>query len=88
MLLEVTLFVAEVSLFDAFYRMLYLLLAIFLGVVISVVAGVFLFPRSISIKLEKAVPVNISMPSSNTTKPFIVINVSLSKAAAGAGFRA
>lgn len=48
--------------------------------VISVVAGVFLFPRSISIKLEKAVAVNISMPSSNTTKPFIVINVSLSKA--------
>ncbi|XP_074622267.1 transmembrane protein 106B-like isoform X2 [Acropora palmata] len=54
--------------------MLYLLLAIFLGVVISVVAGVFLFPRSISIKLEKAVPLNVSMSLSNTTKPFIVIN--------------
>ena len=78
MLLEVFLSVAAVSLFDAFYRMLYLLLAIFLGVVISVVAGVFLFPRSISIKLRKAVPVNISMPSSNSSKPFIVINVSLS----------
>ena len=82
MLLEVTLCVAEVSFFGAFYRMLYLLLAIFLGVVISVVAGVFLFPRSISIKLEKAVPLNISMSLSNTTKPFIVINVSLLKATA------
>ncbi|KAK2570205.1 Transmembrane protein 106B [Acropora cervicornis] len=58
--------------------MLYLLLAIFLGVVISVVAGVFLFPRSISIKLEKAVPLNVSMSLSNTTKPFIVINHSFS----------
>ncbi|XP_068716358.1 transmembrane protein 106B-like isoform X2 [Montipora foliosa] len=56
---------------------LYLAVAIFICVTISVIAGVFLFPRSISLELGKTVPVSISMPSSNTTKPFILINTTV-----------
>ena len=57
--------------------MLYLLLAVFLCLTVCTVVGVIFFPRSISIKLLKASPKNISIPKSNKTDPFIIINVSI-----------
>ena len=57
--------------------MLYLSLAVFLCLTVCIVVGVFLFPRSISIKLINASPKNISIPKSNKTNPFIIINVSM-----------
>ena len=52
-------------------------MAVFLCLAVSAVVGVMLFPRDISIHLASAFPVNITIPKSNKTDPFIVINVSI-----------
>lgn len=54
--------------------LLYLLLAVFLCLTVCTVIGVIFFPRSISVKLIEASPKNISIPRSNETDPFIIIN--------------
>ena len=60
-----------------FFRVLYLVLAIFFCLAIATVVGVIFFPRNITIHLESAAPVNVSIPRSNSSDPFIIINVSI-----------
>ncbi|XP_078356242.1 transmembrane protein 106B-like, partial [Oculina patagonica] len=53
---------------------LYLAVAIFLCLAVCTVIGVLFFPRNISVKLVSAFPKNISIPKTNKTDPFIIIN--------------
>ncbi|KAJ7391859.1 hypothetical protein OS493_016149 [Desmophyllum pertusum] len=53
---------------------LYLSLAVFFCLAVFTVIGVIFFPRNISIKLVSAFPQNISIPKTNKTDPFIIIN--------------
>lgn len=57
---------------------LYLVVAVFICLTVSILVGVFLFPRNISIHLASALPVNVNMPKSNKTDPFILINSTIS----------
>ena len=60
-----------------YFRVLYLAVAIFLCLAVCTAIGVILFPRKISVKLVSAFPQNISIPKTNETSPFIIINVSI-----------
>ena len=66
----------HVTFFFLLFRLLYLALAIFLSLAVCTIVGVVFFPRNISVKLVSAFPKNISIPKTNKTDPFIIINVS------------